>query len=181
MKVVVETKRLLLREVLESDANGFFELDSDPEVHKYLGNRPIKTILEAESIIRHVRRQYNDNGIGRWAIEEKATGRFVGWTGLKLEKQNINNQPDYYDLGYRLIPKFWGLGMATESAIASLRYGFTEMRLPVIHSAAHVENVASNVILKKLGFRFQKTFEYDSSKHNWYSIEKAEYEVHQIQ
>jgi RimJ/RimL family protein N-acetyltransferase len=63
----IETDRLYFREILESDAYSILELDSDPSVHQYLGNNPIKNIFEAKNAIQLIRRQYVDNGIGRLA------------------------------------------------------------------------------------------------------------------
>jgi [ribosomal protein S5]-alanine N-acetyltransferase len=129
MQIFVETERLILREILPSDEMGMFELDSDPEVHKYLGNKPIKNIEQARQNIEFIRQQYTDNGIGRWAIIEKEKTNFIGWAGIKLIKETINNHSNYYDLGYRLIRKHWNKGFATESAKASLNYAFNVMKL----------------------------------------------------
>ena len=82
MKIVVETERLILREFLLTDAEAFFEMDSNPEVHRYLGNKPIRTIDEAITVIKNIRQQYIANGIGRWAAIEKLSGEFIGWSGL---------------------------------------------------------------------------------------------------
>lgn len=71
MTVHLETNRFILRDIEFNDANDIFELDSDPEVHKFLGKKPIKTIDEAEAIIDYIRKQYYDYGIGRWAIINK--------------------------------------------------------------------------------------------------------------
>lgn len=174
MNIFVETERLILRELTEEDVPGLYELDSDPEVHKYLGNRTVKDIKESEDIVRHVQRQYRENGIGRWAVIDKKTHDFIGWSGLKWEK-NVRKGSRYCDLGYRLRRKYWGKGIATETAIASLKYGFEQLNLSEICAAAHIENIASNKILHKLGFSFIETFEYDGAAHNWYQLKKADW------
>ena len=174
MKVFVETERLHLREILESDIQNFFELDSDPEVHKYLGNNPVTEIKEVEGMIKNIRKQYTENGIGRWAIVNKINNEFIGWSGLKYEKQ-LRKDFNYYDLGYRLKRKFWGSGFATEAALASLKFGFGEFKLNEIFAAAHIENDASNKILQKVGLKFVETFEYEGEVCNWYKIEKADW------
>src|SRR5690606_254622 len=115
MKIFVTTHRLILREILPTDLEGMFELDSDPEVHRFLGNQPVKTMEESKALINYIRQQYIDHGIGRWAITDKQTGEFMGWTGLKFVTKETNNHKDYYDLGYRLIKRFWGKGIATET------------------------------------------------------------------
>ena len=96
MNIHIETPRLIIRDVELYDAEGIFQLDSDPEVHKYLGENPIKTMLEAKKIIEYIRNQYIEHGIGRWAIIDKKTCDFIGWTGLKYEQQ-IRNSFNYYD------------------------------------------------------------------------------------
>ena len=65
MKIYAETERLVLRAFVEEDAISFFEMDSDPLVHIYLGNNPITTIEQAASTIADIRKQYVDFGLGR--------------------------------------------------------------------------------------------------------------------
>lgn len=169
MKIFIETKRLFLRELTEEDAPGLFELDSDPAVHKYLGNKTVQSIKASEDIIKHVRKQYEAHGIGRWAVIDKTTMDFIGWSGLKYEK-NSRDGTNYYDLGYRLRRKYWGRGIATETAVEVIKYGFNRLNLPEICAAAHIENAASNRILTKVGFEFIETFEYYGATHNWYKL-----------
>ncbi|HEX5625777.1 MAG TPA: GNAT family N-acetyltransferase [Saprospiraceae bacterium] len=170
MKIFAETERLLLREIVPEDLDGFLELDSDPEVHRYLGNRPVSDKNKLLEIIRYVRQQYLDHGIGRWAVVEKSSNRFIGWSGLKKVTETVNHHINYYDLGYRLIRSHWGQGYATESARAALAYGFDQLQLKEIYAAAHSDNLASQNILTKVGFRFIETFDDDGAKHHWYKI-----------
>ena len=174
IKIRIETERLIIRDLEAFDAKGIFELDSDPKVHEFLGKNPIKTIKEAEGIIIGVRQQYLENGIGRWAIVDKKTNDFMGWTGLKYE-QKLRENFSYYDLGYRLRSKYWGKGIATEAAIESLKYGFDTLNLDEICAAANIDNLASNKILRKIGLRFIENFEYDGIPCNWYKIKKLEW------
>jgi RimJ/RimL family protein N-acetyltransferase len=175
MNIFAETKRLVLREILPSDAAGLFELDSDPEVHRYLGNKPVKDKAKIIEIIEFIRQQYADNGIGRWAVVDKVTGDFMGWSGIKLETNTTNGHQNYYDLGYRLIRRYWGQGIATESAIASLDYGFQKLHIKEVHGAASCENAASNKILLKTGLRFVESFQFEGIACNWYKMERADY------
>lgn len=171
----LETERLLLRELNETDTEGMFELDSNPEVHTYLGShQTIHKIEEASKIIEQVRLQYKENGIGRWAVIEKESGEFVGWSGLKLEKGLPNYSP-YYDLGYRFIPKFWGKGYATETAKFALQHGFLQLNLPLINATAQEPNIASNKVLRKVGFQFIETFQFENITTNWYGLSKDEW------
>lgn len=176
MKIFAETKRLILREILPTDVEGMFELHSDPEVHRFLGNKTVSSKEETIAIINFVRQQYLDYGTGRWAIIDKNTHDFMGWTGLQFVPHVINKHQNYYDLGYRLIKKFWGQGIATETAFASLQYAFDQLKVNEVYAIADCENAGSNKILKKIGLQFIETFDLDGVKHNWYKIEKAAFE-----
>jgi [ribosomal protein S5]-alanine N-acetyltransferase len=172
MKFFAETNRFYLREITEQDLAGMFALDADPEVHRYLGNKPVTSMQETEVIIQNVRKQYQDNGIGRWAIIDKNTGVFIGWSGLKLEK-NLRKGVEYYDLGYRLRREYWGQGIASESARLALDYGFNTLNLSEIFAAAQVANIASNKILQKVGLTFIETFDYEGVATNWYGVQRT--------
>jgi ribosomal-protein-alanine N-acetyltransferase len=102
MQKIAEIERFVIREILPTDTDGMFELDSDPEVHKYLGNKPVANKEQIINVINFIRQQYIDNRIGRWAIIDKITNEFIGWTGLKFVTELTNNHQNYYDLGYRL-------------------------------------------------------------------------------
>lgn len=174
MKIHIETERLIIRDLEAFDAKGIFELDSDPKVHEFLGKNPIKTIKEAEGVINGIKQHYLENGIGRWAIVDKKTNDFIGWTGLKYE-QKLRENFSYYDLGYRLRSKYWGKGIATEAAIECLKYGFDTLNLDEICAAVNINNLASNKILRKIGLRFIETFEYGGITCKWYKIKKLEW------
>jgi len=169
MKTSIETERLLLRELLLNDDVGMFELDSNPEVHTYLGNNPVKSIEESREAIANIRQQYLENGIGRWAVILKETGEFIGWSGLKLEK-NVNNHETFYDLGYRFIQKHWGKGYAFETAKAFVDFGFNELHLPVINAWADFDNLASRKVLEKVGMKYVNSFKYDGAEEVWYEL-----------
>lgn len=181
MQFYLETERLILRDLLESDLEGIFELDSNPEVHKYLGENPIKDKQQAADIIQFVQKQYRDLGIGRLAAIEKSSGDFIGWSGLKLntgDKETLNGKTEFYDIGYRFIPRYWGKGYATESAWAALDFGFKQLNLETICGAAEVDNIASNIVLEKIGLKFINTFNFEDKKANWYELKQKDYAKH---
>jgi [ribosomal protein S5]-alanine N-acetyltransferase len=175
MKVFAETPRLILREIDIQDAKGILLLDSDPEVHLYLPDNVKHTIEEAKEDIRNIKKQYADFGIGRWAVIEKASGAFTGWAGLKWNTGPENHRRDFYDLGYRLIRKYWGRGYASEAAKVSIDYGFNTMNLDEINGIADSRNLASIKILQKVGMKFIETFTEDNHLLHWYSIKKADF------
>ncbi|MBO9672959.1 MAG: GNAT family N-acetyltransferase [Sphingobacteriaceae bacterium] len=173
MKVFAETERLILRELLPEDAAGMFEMDGDPEVHLFLGNKPVQSIEQSKADIEFIRNQYIENGIGRWAAMEKSTGNFIGWAGLKLIKEPINNYCNYYDLGYRFSKRFWGKGYATEAAAAVRDYGFHELKLNEIIGIADINNLGSIHVLEKVGLKRISIFDYGGIKHHRMKIEKS--------
>lgn len=169
----IETERLRLRELRNSDLGGMYELDSNPNVHKYLGNKPIKTKAEAQKILDSVIQQYTERGIGRFAVIEKASGDFIGWSGLRLNTEyNMNGFTKYYDVGYRLIERFWGKGYATESGKASVDYAFNTMKLPELYATTEISNQASHYALLKIGLQYKNDFFFEQEQMNlrWYTI-----------
>ena len=174
MKIFWQTNRYLVREMSEQDAEGIFMLDSNKQVHKYLGEKTINTQEQALDSIKKVMEQYEYNGIGRWAIEWKANGEFVGWTGLKYE-HSLWSDERYYDLGYRIRPEYWNKGIAIETARFSRNYAFNELSVKELFGAAHVDNEGSNHILKKIGFKWDKYFFYEDLKCNWYKMSRSDF------
>ena len=149
MKTIFETPRLILRRFTEEDAALLLQLNSDPEVLKYLHEPVLQTVKRAGEIIRDIiLPQYNLN-LGRWAIHKKEDGQFIGWCGLK-HRADL----DEIDLGYRFIKTAWGNGYASEAAWHTLNHGFNTLHLKIITGRAHIENIASLKVLEKIGMRF---------------------------
>jgi ribosomal-protein-alanine N-acetyltransferase len=171
MNLVLETERLILREMLPSDAPSLFEMDSNPNVHQYLWNKPVTSIDEVYEYIELVRNQYLENNIGRFVVILKETNELIGWAGLKYNTEMVNNKVDFYDIGYRLNEKFWGKGYASEATVAWLDYGFETMKIQIMEAAAHTENSASNRILQKIGMQMTEQYLEDGVSWNWYKLE----------
>ena len=171
-----ETERLILRELRGSDLDGMFELDSDAEVHRYLGNKPVKTKAESKIIIADIMKQYSERGIGRWAVIEKSTGEFIGWSGIKLSTEyKMNGFAKYHDVGYRLLKRHWDKGFATESGKAAVDYAFKVLKLPELYGITEMKNQASHNTLLKIGLHYVEYFYFEKEKINlrWYKIENS--------
>lgn len=173
MKILIETKRLILRELDYIDENDLFEMDSDPEVHLYIENNPVKTINETQKVIKMLKSQYKENGIARWAVVDKLTKECIGWSGLKYFNQQLNNHKNFYELGYRFKKKHWGKGFATEASIAILDYGFKNLEVEVIFAISNPKNLNSKKVLTKLGFDFKETFDYEGDPTDWFELTKT--------
>ncbi|GAA4269147.1 GNAT family N-acetyltransferase [Hyunsoonleella aestuarii] len=178
MTFYIETERLILRELRLSDLDGMFELDSNPEVHAYLGKKPVKTLEESVKILESVISQYQERGIGRFAAIEKPSGEFIGWSGIKFntgDMETLGDKRDFYDIGYRFIPRYWGKGYATESSKAVLDFGFKDLDIKTICGAAEIDNIASNKVLQKIGLKYMEQFPYENEMINWYELKQQNY------
>ncbi len=167
MDVLIETERLIIRPLVMEDDEGMFRMDSNPEVHTYLGQRPYKDIEESRENIRIIQQQYKDYGIGRWAMINKVGGEFIGWTGFKYIAVPINKHIGFRDFGYRLARDCWGQGYATEGAIAALDYGINTLLFKEVYAMTDINNMASRHILEKIGFTYIETFGYDDPTLKW--------------
>lgn len=166
MNIHLQTKRFNIRDIEESDLEGMYDMDSNPKVHQFLGNSPIQTRGEAKLMIENIRDQYIKNGIGRWAIADKNNNELIDWTGFKQEEK-LRSDRTYIDIGYRLREKYWGKGIATETALACLHYGFEKLNFKELFACANIDHVASNKILQKIGLKHIEDFEYDGIQLHW--------------
>lgn len=149
MSQILETPRLLLREFEISDAEAMFQLNADEEVIRYTGDPPFTSIEDATQFLQSYS-DYKRNGFGRWPVIVKDSNEFVGWCGLKRHDDGM------VDIGFRFYKKDWGKGYATESAVATIKYGFETLGLTEIVGRAARKNEASLRVLEKLRMTYWK-------------------------
>jgi ribosomal-protein-alanine N-acetyltransferase len=142
---------------------------ADPHVMEYLGRDGLpmpteETASALTSIIEHWRR----HGFGRWAVDDKADGRLIGYAGIR----SLDGQAE---LVYLLAKEHWGKGLATEVAMACLRYGFTEKRFDSILALTRPLNARSRRVMEKIGMRFEKDANYFGIDVVQYVIDRHEY------
>ncbi len=155
MKSILETSRLRLFEFTLADAQLIFDLNEDPEVIRYVGDRRCENLEAARAVLSDIiLPQYKLYSMGRWAVALKDTHEIIGWCGIKYLTESKE-----YDLGYRFFQKHWGNGYATESAIAVLEYGHTQLGLKTIVGKADSGNTASINVFRKLGMKFERSGE----------------------
>ncbi len=158
-RTILETERLVLREFVEADAEAFHVLGSHPEIIRYTHDPGggLKSVEHAREILRtHPLADYKKHGYGRWACVHRESGELIGFAGLKFleDLQEV-------DIGYRLRPEYWGLGLATEACRPIIDYGFEQRSLDEIIGLVLPENLASVRVLEKLGLRYQGPVDYD--------------------
>lgn len=158
MEVFLETERLILRRFTEDDAGNLFELDSDPEVTRYInGGKPTDYEKIRDRTLPLFLEYYESyDGYGFWAAIEKPGGRFVGWFHFRPSKED----PDEIELGYRLRRSVWSKGYATEGSLALVRKGFSGLSVQRVVATALAENAASIRVMEKAGLKFEKRFIY---------------------
>jgi RimJ/RimL family protein N-acetyltransferase len=168
-QIILETKRLILRELCPDDAEEMSRLHSHPLVQKYTGEDVITSPDGIQEKIREKMLDYKTYGYGRWATILKEGKQFVGWSGLAYLPEF-----DEVDVGYRFLPEYWGKGLATEATMAILEYAFRNLGLKRIVAIAMEENQASIRVMEKAGMLFEKHAPYFPEGEDlvWYSIQQ---------
>jgi ribosomal-protein-alanine N-acetyltransferase len=99
-----------------------------------------------ERLIAHQLKHWEEHRYGWWAVELRESGALLGWNGLQFLPETGETE-----VGYLLAREYWGRGLATEGAHASVEYGFEHLGLLTIIGITHPENTASQHVLEKLG------------------------------
>ena len=177
MEIFLETDRLYLRRLTVEDADNLSELDSDPEVMRYInGGKPTEYEAIRDLFLPRMLRYYERyEGYGFWAAIEKATGEFLGWYHFRPAPDN----PDHVELGYRLRRAAWGKGYATEGSRALVRKGFTELGTQRVTAHTLAENAGSRRVLEKAGLELARKFRYEAPNEWHDGREAVEYALSQ--
>lgn len=154
MHLILETNRLLGREMLRSATEVLFKMVRNEKVHQYLWNKPIIAI-SALHYSKGKNTTLNSN-IGLFVVILKDNKGLIGWAGLKYDAEMFNNKVDFYDIRYRLKEKFWGKGYGSEASFGWLNYGFDIMKIKVKETAAQTNKLALNRIVQKIGLTMIK-------------------------
>jgi RimJ/RimL family protein N-acetyltransferase len=159
MLVFLETRRLVLRRLAVTDADNLFELDSDPEVMRFLtkGKPTPRPVIENEVLPRFLGYYGRQGGLGVWAAIEKATGEFIGWFAL-VRHDDAEGGAGTVELGYRLRSAAWGKGYAAEGSRAVIRKGFAELGAQRVIAQTMAVNLRSRRVMEKAGLRYVRTF-----------------------
>ncbi len=109
------------------------------------------------------------------AVILKANHQFIGWAGIKYVTEKEDNKTNFYDLGYRLMPEYWGQGYGHEAAKAVLDYGFMHLNIQLIYASVDENHKASKRILEKIGMIYTHTFPNDNKMWASYELAKEDY------
>lgn len=158
---VIETERLLLREVTEADAPEVFVMRSHPEVVKYVDRAPAVSVDEALQFIRMIKGHLTDSKGICWAITLKGSDTLIGTVDI----WRISPEHFRAEIGYALLPQHHGRGIMKEALRAALHYGFHIMHLHSVEANVNPANSASIKLLERMDFvreaYFKENYYYD--------------------
>jgi RimJ/RimL family protein N-acetyltransferase len=151
--LVIETERLTLRRCTLEDSAFIVELLNTEGWLRYIGDRNVKTLSDAEEYIRAgPLHSYQVHGFGLCLVVEKASGHPIGICGL-LKRDYL----EHPDIGFALLPQYAGKGYASEIAHATVQWGFQTFHFEQICAIVLPDNRASLAVLERLGFRHERT------------------------
>jgi RimJ/RimL family protein N-acetyltransferase len=163
------TARLSLRSLSSRDLAALTAMHQDPDVMATLGG--LRSPVETERFVDETVRHWEQHGFGLWVAHELAGGSFVGRGGLRRVEMAGRSE---VEVAYALLPPFWGRGLASELARESIRVAFSELGLPEVVAFTQVRNRASQRVLDKVGFRFEREFERAGEPHWLFRLRRGE-------
>ncbi|MBI1924331.1 GNAT family N-acetyltransferase [Candidatus Poribacteria bacterium] len=166
---ILETKRLILRELILKDIDDLYTLYSDPKVMKFIGTGRPYSYEETEEVLELHLLDYEGYGFGLWAAIFKANQHMIGRCGLEPTE---TEDGIVGDIAWLFAKEYWGQGLGTECGIALVEHGFEKLGLQRITATAHPDNIASIRIMQKIGMTYDG---FDKSKNRvCYSIERKD-------
>lgn len=166
----LETARLRLRLFTYDDLDALYALTRDPDVMRYIGDGVVLPRQQIEWNLTNIINAFGRRGYGRWAVEEKTTGRLVGYGGFAYGGEDVG-----VELVYLLGREYWGKGYATELGRACVRYGFEELKLDPVVAVTVPENHSSRRVMERLGLRFVRSGFYHGYACVYYELRRAEW------
>jgi RimJ/RimL family protein N-acetyltransferase len=168
--VILETERLVLRPLQNSDIDDFARMAADPEVMKYINFGKTMNRIEAWRSMATIAGHWVLKGYGGWALIEKETGAFVGRAGL----YHPEGWP-VLEVGWTIAREHWNRGFATEAGQRAARWAFEELGLDMLYSVIHPENAASIRVAEKLGETVRDSAEVFGIRVFLYGISRSEF------
>lgn len=153
MKKILETERLVLREMTQDDYGDLCEILQDKDTmyayeHSFSDE-------EAREWLKKQLNRYKNDGFGLWAVTLKSSGEFVGQCGITWQDIGGEIVPE---IGYLFKRKHWHKGYATEAAIGCKKYTFDTLGFDRVYSIIRDNNYASQNVAKRNGMAVVKTF-----------------------
>lgn len=154
MTSTVETERLRLRPWQPEDLEPLTEIFAKPEVWYFPFRRGFTKEHTRTFLERRLAAQETGAPV-EWAAELLGPGSLIGYVGLSLPTWFPDLMPSV-EVGWRLDPEWWGLGLASEGGRAALDYGFESLGIDEVLAIYEPDNVASGRVMEKLGMHVQR-------------------------
>lgn len=166
--LILETERLILTPIQLEDMPLLVELDSNPEVMRFITNGKPQTEEHYRKRIPELIAYMDKNpGLGLWIARLKSTNEFIGWYILK----HLPNNGEV-EVGFRIKEQFWNKGYSTEAGKALLKHGFETLGLEKIAAIVRPDNFASQAVIKKIGLKEKGTGTWYGIKCLYFELEK---------
>jgi len=150
--IVLETERLRLRWLTLDDAPFIIELVNDPSFIRFIGDKGVRTIADAEKyILNGPLASYEQYGYGLYATELKDESVPIGICGI-LKRETLPHP----DIGFAFLPAYWKQGYAFEAAAGVMKYARNALNVDTILAITTPENEASGKLLRKIGLSFER-------------------------
>jgi RimJ/RimL family protein N-acetyltransferase len=156
--LLIQTERLLLRRWKHEDREPFYRLNSDPRVMEFMP--ACLTRPESDMLFERINEHFRKHDFGLYAAELRDDESFIGFVGLSVPLFEASFTP-CVEIGWRLSAEHWGRGLATEGALAVVKYAFGELRLDEIVSFTVPENVRSRRVMEKIGMTHDASEDFD--------------------
>ncbi|HEX2143541.1 MAG TPA: GNAT family N-acetyltransferase [Glycomyces sp.] len=151
----LQTERLTLREFADGDAEVLGQMNTEPEVMRYIGNGLPRDPEQAFELVEKFKAAWAERGYGTFAVEIRESGEFAGFAAMAPPTFLPEIMP-VIEVGWRLRRDLWGKGYATEAAREVIRFAFEEVGLDRVVSCIHSENAASIRVAEKLGMALER-------------------------
>lgn len=175
MEIYIETERLILRSWKHEDCESFAELNGNRNVMKYFP--ATLSVDESNAFVNRIKAEFEETGYGLYAVEIKETGEFIGYVGFHRFTFDAPFSPGW-EIGWRILDRFWNNGYATEAAKACLNLAREKRLCNKLYSFTAVPNIPSENVMKRIGMDYQGTFMHPAladghwlKEHKLYSIE----------
>ena len=168
---ILTSERLRLRPVTKRDFSAIAAMDSNPRVMRYLCLKsPLPSYEQALEEVHSILDLRAPSGGGTWAITCRTTQTFFGWVWVVF----LGDDP-YIDLGYRLAPRFWEHGYATEAGQQVVHHAFLDLGIPDLTALIHPLNLASAQVAEKVGLTLRGSVDTFGTALDRYAVSRARF------
>lgn len=172
-KIMIETERLIIREMVQSDLDSLCKILCDEEVMREAYESAF-SIEEAQGWLNRHLKRYEEYGFGLWAVVLKETNEMIGQCGLTMQTWK---EKEILEIGYLFQRAYWHKGYATEAAVACKEYAFSVLNVSSVYSTIRDTNIASQKVAirndMKIIDKATKNFRYIDMNFFLYSVEKT--------